>query len=658
MKSRRIPTIRSRLALLVIACVIPASLMAVALISYNYQRERARLVRDSIATARALTSAMDRELAGVQSALVALATSPHLSSDNLRAFYNQAKEVLPILIANNIVLLDASGQQRVNTLRSFGELLPSQASNQLGHIFETGRPVTTDLFPGPVVDSPIVAIGVPVRRGGTIVYVLSTGIVPERLAGILTQQRLPPDWIAAIFDSTGTTVARTHEMTRFLGKKGNPALVRRMSEVAEDSIEVTTLEGIPVLTVFSRSAVSSWTVAIGIPTRDLTGELWHSLWWLVLGLVLLLLCSLILAGAIGGRISRSIHRLSDAALALGLGEAVTVPPLHLKEADEVGQALIRASKVLKEAQWRFRATVESAPTAIVMIDDAGDIVLANAEMKRLFGFEQDELLHLTIEVLVPDRFRSKHPALRAEYFASPTPRSMGAGRDLYGRRKDGTEFPVEIGLSPVKIDQSLFVLAGIVDITERKRQMDELKNSNQALERSNIELLQAQHRAHHNALTGLANRALFNEIVDHQLALCARTGIPLAVLYVDLDGFKAVNDTHGHATGDQLLCAVAARLKNGIRSSDLAARLGGDEFAIVLVNTSMEAAATVVGKLADSVSMPYPIGPLTIEISASIGVAEYPESGTSSEALLRSADEAMYQAKAGRKRRIRAHDAA
>jgi hypothetical protein len=165
-----------------------------------------------------------------------------------------------------------------------------------------------------------------VRRGNTIVYSLSASIAPERLSRILTTQRLPPNWIAAIFDGTGTTVARTHEMNRFLGKKGNPALVKRMSEAAEGSIEVTTLEGIPVLTVFSRSTVSNWTVAIGIPMRDLTGELWRSLWWLVLGLVLLLLSSLALAWSIGGRIARSVRDLGAPALALGLGEAVKVPP--------------------------------------------------------------------------------------------------------------------------------------------------------------------------------------------------------------------------------------------------------------------------------------------------------------------------------------------
>ena len=509
MRPGRIPTIRSRLALLVIACVVPASLMAVVLISYSYERERGRLVRDSIATARALTSAMDRDLAGVQSALYALATSPHLASNDFGAFHSQAKEVLPNLIANNIVLIDANGQHRINTLRSFGEPLPSASSRQLARIFETGRPVITDLFPGPLIGRPVLAIGVPVRVENKIVYSLNAGIVPERLSSILTQQRLPPDWIAAIFDSTGAVVARTHEMNRFLGKKGSPALVKRMREVAEDSLENTTLEGIPVLTVFSRSAVSNWTVAIGIPLKDVTSELGRLLWWLILGLVILLVSSLAFAWVIGGRIARAVRGLCDPALALGLGEAVTVPSLHLKEADEVGRALMKASRMLKEAQ----------------------------------------------------------------------------------------------------------------------------------------------HLAHHDALTGLANRLLFTEIVDHQLSICRRTGSTLAVLYVDIDGFKAVNDAHGHATGDQLLRAVAARLKSGIRSSDVTARLGGDEFAILLVLTGAEAAAMVARKLADRVSLPYPIDQLTIEISASIGVAGYPDSGTNSEELLRSADEAMYKAKSGRKRR-------
>lgn len=191
-------------------------------VSYSYQRERSRLVRDAIATARALTSVLDRELAGVQSALFALATSPNLLSNDFSAFYRQAQEVLPILIANNIVLIGANGRQLVNTLQPFGEPLPAGTSPQLRTIIATGRPVNTDLFVAPVVGRPLVAIGVPVRQGNAIVYSLTAGIVPERLSRILTDQRLPPGWIAGIVDSTGTVVTRTHEMNRFVGRKATP----------------------------------------------------------------------------------------------------------------------------------------------------------------------------------------------------------------------------------------------------------------------------------------------------------------------------------------------------------------------------------------------------------------------------------------------------
>ena len=125
MKADRILTIRSTLALLVTACVLPALLMAMVLISYSYQREKIQLVRDSIATARALAFAVDKELASAEAALFALATSPHLDANDMPGFYAQAKDVLRDQIATNIVLTGASGQQQINTLRPLGEPLPS-----------------------------------------------------------------------------------------------------------------------------------------------------------------------------------------------------------------------------------------------------------------------------------------------------------------------------------------------------------------------------------------------------------------------------------------------------------------------------------------------------------------------------------------------------
>ena len=129
----------------------------------------------------------------------------------------------------------------------------------------------------------------------------------------------------------------------------------------------------------------------------------------------------------------------------------------------------------KRAEERFRLVVESAPSAMVMINDQGKIILVNAQTESLFGYERQELMEQSIEVLVPTRFRGKHPLFRSDFFGDPKVRSMGAGRDLFGLRKDGIEVPVEIGLNPIKTSEGTFVLAAIVDITERKRAEDRFR---------------------------------------------------------------------------------------------------------------------------------------------------------------------------------------
>ena len=137
----------------------------------------------------------------------------------------------------------------------------------------------------------------------------------------------------------------------------------------------------------------------------------------------------------------------------------------------------------KRAEARFRAAVESAPNGMVMIDRAGKIILVNREIERLFGYEREELLGQPIERLVPTRFRDRHPTFRSDFFTHPQTRSMGAGRDLFGVRKDGIEFPVEIGLNPIETDEGIFVLASVVDISARKKAVEELRRSNAELER-------------------------------------------------------------------------------------------------------------------------------------------------------------------------------
>jgi two-component system sensor kinase FixL len=129
------------------------------------------------------------------------------------------------------------------------------------------------------------------------------------------------------------------------------------------------------------------------------------------------------------------------------------------------------------AERRLRLVVEAAPNAMVMINRAGEIVMVNAQAERVFGYERAEILGQPVEMLVPERFRSHHPGLRATFLADPRSRPMGAGRDLYGRRKDGSEFPVEIGLNPIETDEGPMVLSAIIDITARKAAERALRDS-------------------------------------------------------------------------------------------------------------------------------------------------------------------------------------
>lgn len=137
-------------------------------------------------------------------------------------------------------------------------------------------------------------------------------------------------------------------------------------------------------------------------------------------------------------------------------------------ADPADASRIQAERALRESERRFELVVEAAPNPMVLINQTGEIVIANTQAERVFGYSRAELVGQPVEMLVPKRFRGHHPWLRAEYLGDPQPRPMGAGRDLYGLKKDGSEFPVEIGLNPIATEEGTVVLSAIVDITGRK----------------------------------------------------------------------------------------------------------------------------------------------------------------------------------------------
>lgn len=169
-------------------------------------------------------------------------------------------------------------------------------------------------------------------------------------------------------------------------------------------------------------------------------------------------------------------------------------PMHTDDGPKVLSAIVDIS-ARKRLEERLRQVVESAPSAMIMINRAGIIEMVNAQAERVFGYMRHELLNQPVEMLVPSRYSSQHPTMRSAFFHDPLARPMGKGRDLYARRKDGSEFPVEIGLNPIETDEGTKVLSAIVDISDRKQKEQKIQA---ALEEKNILLGEIHHRVKNN----------------------------------------------------------------------------------------------------------------------------------------------------------------
>ncbi len=289
---------------LVLACILPAVAVTTSIIIQSFKQERAALERELVGTARALTQAVDAELTGARSALLVLARSPHLASGDLARFHEEARQALNDFNGDNIVLADTSGQQLVNTREPFGVSLPLRGNlQQHRRVIETKQPVISDLFIGAITGKPLVSVEVPVLINGKPWYGLSLGILPERLSRVLNYQKMPADWVAAIIDSNETIVARTIGGDEVVGKKVSPDLRRALTAAREGAFEGLSREGVNVLSSFSRSVTSDWTVAIGIPKASLFAFFRQALYDNILAAYVLLVAGVLLAGRIGARIA-------------------------------------------------------------------------------------------------------------------------------------------------------------------------------------------------------------------------------------------------------------------------------------------------------------------------------------------------------------------
>jgi diguanylate cyclase (GGDEF)-like protein/PAS domain S-box-containing protein len=289
-----------------------------------------------------------------------------------------------------------------------------------------------------------------------------------------------------------------------------------------------------------------------------------------------------------------------------------------------------AEKDLILMEGRYRGLLEAAPDAMVVVNQIGEIVLLNVQAERQFGYHRDELLGQKVKTIIPDGFADRLIADSLRSKEDALAQQIGTGIDLIGRRKDGSEFPIEIMLSSSESAEGILVTAAIRNVSTARAMSQQMTYS-----------------AQHDSLTNLPNRILLNDRITQAIAFAQRRAKKIAVLFLDLDGFKHVNDSLGHSLGDKLLQSIASRLVDCVRASDTVSRQGGDEFIVLISEVEQPENATILARrMLRAVTAVHSIDQHNLHITASIGVSVYPDDGLDAETLIKNADTAMYQAKA------------
>ncbi|OGB33994.1 MAG: hypothetical protein A3F78_14190 [Burkholderiales bacterium RIFCSPLOWO2_12_FULL_61_40] len=371
----------------------------------------------------------------------------------------------------------------------------------------------------------------------------------------------------------------------------------------------------------------------------------EALFWTVGGALLLFLLVVYLAVGSYYAIVGSIRSLVRSAHALAEGDLSRRVTLRTRdELSLVGDSVNRmadgfsamlaertqAQEVLAQSQRRLRAIIETALDAVVQIDAAGTITGWNVQAETIFGWSEAEALGRPLhETVIPPQYRVAHTEGMQRFLRGGEKSILNSRIEISGLHRSGHEFPIELTVTPITTAQGYEFSAFIRDITQKKQSEG---------------LIWKQ--ANFDALTGLPNRHMLFDRLGQEIKRAERARLPMALLYLDLDRFKEVNDTLGHRMGDLLLLEASRRISACVRDTDTVARMGGDEFIVIL--TELNEVKKIDGlaqNILDALAQPFKLEQESAFVTASIGITLYPHDATGMETLIQSADQAMYAAK-------------
>ncbi|AWJ87507.1 hybrid sensor histidine kinase/response regulator (plasmid) [Azospirillum sp. TSH58] len=541
--------VRSWLVLLVMAVAVPLVLFSVFLLIRNIDAQAQQTEQLVLDRTRLLAEDVEREVSRQIAAAEVLSTSESLTTDDLAAFHRQAVGVRDRL-GTNVVLRDPQGRQLVNSRVPWGTELPDGTVLEADQrVIDTGRPQITGLFIGDVSRTPLLAVIAPVIRDGRIRYLLNVTIPQERLQAIVSPERIPTGWRAGVIDQDGVVIARSHLSEQLVGKRLPTSLWSGMQDIPDGIHRAVNLEGVEAIQAYSRSRSFGWVVATSVPTALVASPARHALLLFTGGGLLLLLTGIGAAILLGRRLTRSVSQLAGAAEALGAGYPVPPPDGGVAEMEAVGRAIRNAADLIRrreaalaESEARHRAIVQTAVDAMLVIDEAGTIESFNPAAERIFGYEAGDAVGRNIRILMPEPYHSAHDGYLQAYRSTGEKKIIGIGREVEGRHKDGSIFPIELAVTEWTAGERRYFTGIVRNITERRRAEDALRASKAEADRANVAKSKFLAAASHDLRQPVQAMMLFQSALAERL-----DGHPAAPLLdsmgLAMDGLRMLLDS-------------------------------------------------------------------------------------------------------------------
>jgi diguanylate cyclase (GGDEF)-like protein/PAS domain S-box-containing protein len=641
-------SIRARLLGLVVAAIVPFMLLTGIGLWNQWRSEHAAAIQRALNEARLIAAQVDDHIGNLDNLLMGLSRAVSTNSADTKAndaLLRQIKSQLPDFVSH-IVLLSLHGHSIGTSLDAGGVPIYAGDRSYFQKMIAGERLSIGEVIRGRVTGKWIINVARPVEdQAGRLRGVLTIGTWLERFQDALRLDSLPAGSIIRIVNENGIVIAQSVNGPNWIGRDlskfehvARHITAREASEVTRWSDDVDRITG------SSTAHRAPWLVSVGLPSNIALAAVASRLGWGALFSTIALMAAFMVAWTLSGRIVRPIQQLGKDASMLAAGELGHRSVIRAQ--DEVGDLATsfnlmaesleqrheeakRSSDEIRQAKDALAALIENAPVPIVVKElKALQFILVNQAYEKFMGISRAELIGKTAYDLFPPDDADK--VVEYDKRALQLDERIISGEFQVHTPNNGVRIVTTTRLVVRGTDNTVqHLMAVIEDVTDRKR-ADE----------------QIFHLAHHDALTGLPNRVQYYERLDQELKRVGR-GEHLAVLCLDLDHFKNINDTLGHSIGDELLMTVTDRLRGCVRETDTIARLGGDEFAII--QTAIERpldASTLADRIQEAMRVPFDLDGLQAVTNVSIGISLAPTNAITPNELMKQADMALYRAKA------------